>query len=96
MQQARDSVSGLRNEHHVVLYAISTCIWCKRTRQLLEREGVSFDYIYVDLLHSQERDQVLTQVGRWNPARSFPTLVVDNRQAVLGYKPEEIKRLLGL
>ncbi|MDY6875508.1 MAG: glutaredoxin family protein [Chloroflexota bacterium] len=96
MSQARGNVSGSRNEHHMVLYAISTCIWCKRTRQFLESQGVSFDYIYIDLIHGQERENVLAQVKRWNPAVSFPTLVVDGRQSVLGYKPEAIKRALGL
>ena len=35
----------------IMLYALSTCIWCKKTRELLQSSGVAFDYIYVDLNH---------------------------------------------
>lgn len=90
------SVPGPRNEHHTILFALSTCIWCRRTRRLLEREGVAFDYIYVDLLQGVEREEAVAQVRRWNPALSFPTLVVDGVRCVVGYRPEEIEEVLEL
>ena len=93
---ARGSVTGLNNQHRVVFYGLSTCIWCRKTRQFLEDEGVAFDYTYVDLLHGQEREQVKEQVRRWNPNVSFPTVVVDDSQCVIGYRPERIKEALGL
>jgi glutaredoxin len=96
MPQAKGSVPGPHDEHHTVFYGISTCIWCKRTRQFLESQGVAFDYAYVDLLHGQEREDVLTAVRRWNPATSFPTIVVDDSKCVVGYKQEELKEVLGL
>jgi glutaredoxin-like protein NrdH len=93
---ARGSVTGPNNQRRVVFYGLSTCIWCRKTRQLLEDEGVAFDYIYVDLLHGQEREEVKEQVRRWNPKVSFPTVVVDGSQCVIGYKPERIKEALEL
>jgi glutaredoxin-like protein NrdH len=96
MPEPRASVPGSRNEHHTVLYALSTCIWCRRTRQLLEREGVAFDCIYVDLLKGQEREEVIAQVRHWSPSVSFPTIVVDDTRCVVGYRPEEIKEMLEL
>ena len=38
------------NKGKVVLYALSTCEWCKKTRLLLEDLKVDFSYIYVDLI----------------------------------------------
>jgi hypothetical protein len=35
-------------------------------------------------------------VRRWNPATSFPTIVVDDSKSVVGYKTEELKEALGL
>ena len=96
MTETRGSVPGSHNEHHIVFYGLSTCIWCKRTRQFLESEGVSFEYVYVDLTHGQEREEVLAQVRQWNPATSFPTVVVDDAQCVVGYKPDQLKEILGL
>jgi glutaredoxin len=79
-----------------VFYGLSTCVWCKRTRKLLEDHGVTFDYVYVDLLQGEEREEVLRRVRRWNPSASFPTLVIDDARSVVGYRPEEIKEVLGL
>jgi len=62
----------------------------------LENEGVAFDYIYVDLVPAQEREEVVTQVRRWNPRASYPTIVVDDSKCIVGYRPEEIKEVLRL
>jgi glutaredoxin-like protein NrdH len=96
MAEKRGSVQGLRNEHHIMFYGLSTCIWCKRTRQFLESQGVSFDYAYVDLFRGQEREKLVAEVRRWNPATSFPTIVVDDARCVVGYKPDQLKEALGL
>jgi glutaredoxin-like protein NrdH len=96
MPEATGSMPGSHDEHHVVLYALSTCIWCRRTRRFLERNGVAFDFIYVDLIEGRERDEALAEVRRWNPSASFPTLVVDGSQCVVGARQEKIKEVLGL
>lgn len=93
---AKGSVPGTRNRHQVLFYGLSTCIWCKRTRQFLESNDVAFDFVYVDLLSGAEREAVVEQVRRWNPTVSFPTLVIDGRRAIIGYRPEEIQEALGL
>ena len=95
MPEARGSIAGSHDEHKTVFYGLSTCIWCKRTRRFLESQGVKFDYVYVDLLRGQEREEVVEQVRRWNPAVSFPTVVIDDK-CVVGYKPEKLKEALGL
>lgn len=94
--KARESIAGTRDRHHVLFYGLSTCIWCKRTRQFLESNNVAFEAVYVDLLQGQEREMVVEQVRRWNPSVSFPTLVIDGRRAIIGYRPEEIQEALGL
>ncbi|MGD2142917.1 MAG: glutaredoxin family protein [Anaerolineae bacterium] len=96
MAKARGGVAGSRNEKQVTFYGLSTCVWCKRTRQLLEDSDVAFDFVYVDLLRGRERKEAIEQVRKWNQAGSFPTLVVDGEQCVVGYKPDQIKEALGL
>ena len=96
MAKARGSVSGSHDERAVMFYGLSTCVWCKRTRQLLEDSDVAFDFIYVDLLKGKERKEAIEQVREWNRAGSFPTVVVNDEQCVVGYKPDEIKEALGL
>lgn len=79
------------NKGKVVLYALSTCGWCRKTRLLLEDLNVEYNYIYVDLLEGNERDEVVEQVKKWNSQLSFPTLVIDDEKTIVGYNEKGIK-----
>ena len=85
-------VDGPRKDHKVMLYALSTCGWCKRTKRLLNDLGVTYDYIDVDLLQGEERHQTREEVIRWNPMCSFPTIVIDDAKCIAGYKEDEIRK----
>ena len=96
MTQSKGTVSGSHKEHAVFFYGLSTCVWCRRTRQFLEELGVHFDYVYVDLLKGEERQTVIEEVQRWNAAKSFPTVVIDASQVVVGFKKDELRKALAL
>ena len=57
---------------------------------------MTFRFTYVDLLRGQEREDAMSVVHRWNPAASFPTVVIDGTQSVVGFKPDQLKEALGL
>ena len=96
MAEPRGNISGVHDEHQVTLYALSTCIWCRKTRQFLEDEEVAFNFIYVDLLEGNEREAAKDAIREWNPRVSFPTTVIDNEECVIGYKTDALKKALGL
>jgi len=77
-----------------MLYALSTCQWCHKTKVLLEELGVEFDYDYVDLLEGKDQDAAMDSLERWNPKGSFPTLVIDNKRAIVGFREQEIREVL--
>ena len=79
----------------LVLFALSTCGWCKKTRELIEDLDANYDYVYVDLLQGKEREEVVEMVKKWNPQVSFPTLVINDEKCIIGFKEEEIKEALG-
>ena len=78
----------------IILYALSTCGWCAKTKNLLRELGVDFDYIYVDLLEGQEQDTIMNEVERWNPKGSFPTLVIQDKKCIIGFREDEIREAL--
>jgi glutaredoxin-like protein NrdH len=84
------------NRGQVVLYALSTCGWCKKTKQLLDELGVEYRYKYVDMAFGKEREELLDEVRQWNPQSSFPTVVVNGEKSIIGYKPDRVKEELGL
>ena len=79
---------------NVMLYALSTCGWCRKTKQLLNDLGVAYDYTYVDLLLGKEREEAINAVKRWNPECSFPTIVINDSKCIVGFKEDEIKQSL--
>jgi glutaredoxin len=96
MTEQRGHIDGVHTEHTVLLYALSTCIWCKKTRQLLEDEGVTFDFVYVDLVGPDERRKIRARIRELSSSTSFPATIIDETDCIIGYKPEKIKGHLGL
>lgn len=78
----------------IMLYALSTCQWCRKTKELLTELGVDFSYVYVDLLNGGERDTTLGELARWNRSRSFPTLVINNHSVIIGFQESRIREVL--
>ena len=79
----------------LVLFALSTCGWCKKTRALIEDLNADYDYVYVDLLKGEERDEAVEMIKKWNPQVSFPTLVVNDEKCIVGFKEDEIREAIG-
>ncbi len=82
-----------KNQGEIMLYALSTCPWCRKTKQLFNDEGVEYDYIDVDQVHGPEREQVLNEVKKYNPALSFPVILI-NGKTIIGFKEADIKEAL--
>jgi glutaredoxin-like protein NrdH len=80
----------------VKLYALSTCGWCKKTKRFLDTHNVDYEYEYVDLLSGAERARVMAEMERWNPRRTFPTVVVDDSEVVVGFKENRLREVLAL
>lgn len=87
---APEHVDG-KNKGKVMLYALSTCGWCAKTKDLLRELGIAFDYVFVDLLDGEEQNTAIDQVEKFNPSGSFPTLVIDDRKSIVGFKEKEIR-----
>ena len=89
-----EHVNGI-DKGNVLLFALSTCGWCKKVRILLEDYGVEYDYIYVDLTSGDDRTEAVNALKEFNSAVSFPTLVINNKDVIIGFEVENIKSLLG-
>ena len=80
----------------VKFYALSTCGWCKKTKRFLDAHNVDYQVDYVDLLSGAERARVMAEMERWNPRRTFPTVVVDDSEVVVGFREDRLREVLGL
>ena len=79
------------NKGHIVLYALSTCPWCRKTKKLLEDLGVEYYFGDVDLMNDAEKKEAMVVIQKWNPGASFPTMVIDNNQCIIGFQENKIR-----
>ncbi|HSR12372.1 MAG TPA: glutaredoxin family protein [Thermodesulfobacteriota bacterium] len=89
----KNHVDG-KDKGAITLYGLSTCVWCGKTKQLLDKLGVSYDFIEVDLLQGEERAKATQAVKDLNPRCSFPTLSVNGR-CIVGFDEEKITEAVG-
>lgn len=87
-------ISG-KDKGDIILYVLSTCGWCRKTKELLVELGVEHSYIFVDLLEGDEREKVMAEVRKYNSQMNFPTLVINGKQAIVGFKEDKIRQVLG-
>ncbi len=77
------------------LFALSTCIWCKKTKQYLDTKGVEYNYIFVDLLKEEEKKEVRKVLKKWNPDVSYPTIVFNESSCVVGFDEDKVEKELA-
>jgi glutaredoxin-like protein NrdH len=82
-------------DQSVKMYTLSTCGHCKAAKKFLGDCGIQFDFTDVDLLTGEERQAILEEIRRFNPACSFPTIIIGSK-VIIGNKEDEIKAALGL
>ena len=82
-----------KNKGNITLFALSTCIWCRKTKQLLEELNVEYKYIDMDMVDDELEEKFTEEVKKWNPDCSYPTLVINNK-CIVGFQEEEIRREL--
>ena len=85
-------VVGIKHsKQSIMLYALSTCIWCKKVKKLLDNLGVSYEFIDVDKLSGRDNAEVVAEVKKFNPRCTFPTMVVDGSECIVGFKEDQIR-----
>jgi glutaredoxin len=82
------------NNKKVYLFALSTCVWCKKTKEFLDKLGIKYDFTNVDLLEEKDKDKVYKELKKWNPDGSFPVVVIDDSDCVIGFNENKIKEYL--
>ncbi len=89
-------VSGKKNNHKVTLYALSTCVWCKMTKQYLNDNSVEYQFVDVDLLNDNDKTKVHTDIISKGGVLSYPTIIVDDKTLITGFRKDLLKEALGL
>ena len=82
-----------KDKGNITVFALSTCVWCNKTKRLLKNLGVDYDYINIDELEENQRNEAMDELRKINPSCSFPTMQI-NGKAIVGFQDERIKEVL--
>lgn len=78
----------------IMLFTLSTCIWCQKTKALFKDLGIGYSYLDVDLLEDKAQEEAYDELLKYNKSTSFPTIVINNGEEVLlGFQEDAIKKL---
>ncbi len=79
----------------VKIYTLSTCGHCKSAKKFLTDNGVVYTCKDVDLLGGVERKETIEEVKKYNPACSFPTILIGEK-VIVGFNEPAIREALGI
>ena len=89
-------VSGKNSAHKVVVYALSTCVWCKMTKQFLKDHSIEFEYVDVDLCEEDDKQKIRAEIQNKGGNLSYPTTIIDDKIVVTGFRKDQLKEALGI
>lgn len=78
----------------VKMYTLSTCLWCKRTKQFFADRKIPFEAVDYDKVDEAEQERIMAEMRGNGGGGSFPYVII-GFDVVQGYEPDEFERLMG-
>lgn len=89
-----EKVSGANNKHKVMVYALSTCGWCKKTKKYLQDKGVEFEFVDVDRCSEKDIDVIREELKKRGLGMNFPVIIVDDMKNIVGFREDQLAEAL--
>jgi glutaredoxin len=91
-----EKIPGKNRKDKVFLYALSTCAWCKMTKQFLKDNDVEFEYVDVDKCEDEDLDKIKKEILGKGGSLSYPVIIVNDKTLINGFRKDKIKETLGI
>lgn len=89
------SEDGVKCDHELVVYALSTCGFCKRAISFLRSNSIKFKYVYFDELDTDTQDKIQQTLSeQFDERLAFPFLVIDCKKCIVGFDQEKWEKEL--
>jgi len=89
-------VPGRNNKHKVLLYALSTCGWCKRAKNFLKDNDIEFEYVDLDLCSWEDKNKIRKDIQSRGGRLAYPTVIIDNKILLTGASPNKLREVLEI
>lgn len=83
-----------KDKGKVMLFALSTCGWCFKTKTLLKELGIKYSYIDMDLLDWDDSENANEELRKYTDRVAFPTVVInEGERCIVGFDPDQLREL---
>ena len=89
-------VEGTNRKHKVLVYALSTCIWCKQVKGFLKSNDIEYEYVDVDLSSKEDKEKIRKHIDDLKGRFSFPTIIIDEENLITGHHEDRLRRALEI
>ncbi|MBI4351950.1 MAG: glutaredoxin family protein [Elusimicrobia bacterium] len=77
----------------VTIYALSTCLWCRKSKKYFEENKVPFEAVDYDKQSEARQAEMMKEMKCAGCTGSFPFIKI-GAACVQGYDPDEFEKLL--
>ncbi|MHA2282267.1 MAG: glutaredoxin family protein [Promethearchaeota archaeon] len=82
------------SDQNIIIFTLSTCMWCKKCKRFLDDRKLKYRYIDVDKIERQDKSKIIDYLrSKYNARISYPFLIC-KKGHVGGYNPNQYEELL--
>lgn len=85
-----EKVPGSNRKHKVMVYALSTCAWCKKTKKYLQDKGIEYEFVDVDLCDEKDIETIRSDLKKRGLGMNFPVVIVDDENCIVGFREDKL------
>ena len=84
---------GNLHKGEIIVFALSTCAFCKKALKFLRENSISFSYVYVDEFDFEKKSHVKNELKKkYKRDVGFPFLILDDSKIIVGFTEDEYKK----
>lgn len=89
-------VEGKNEKNKVFLYTLSTCGWCKKTKEYLKENDIAYEYLDLDKVNKEEQKEAVKLLKEKNIPVAFPVIIINDNTIISGFRKNDISEALNL
>jgi glutaredoxin len=88
-------VEGVKDKREIIIFTLSTCMWCKKCKRWLKERDVKYRYIDLDQIPYSQKSEILDYLkDNYHTRVSYPFVLCDKKDIVVGYDPNKYEELM--
>lgn len=84
---------GTQNKGEIIIFALSTCAFCKKALKFLRENSITFSYVYVDEYDHDKKSEIKNNLKeKYSKDVGFPFLILNGTKIIVGFTEDEYKK----